>query len=80
MVAYDRILTSKTIMPHWIGLTLSTLGELCIAVIVLKVHRDVLREGKIGKMTRHDLKLEMTLGVAGIALIIAGYVIQLYMQ
>lgn len=65
-------------MPLWIGLTLSTAGELLIALMVLRVHRDVLREHKIGKKTEKDLRLEMTVGMLGVALIIAGYVLQMY--
>ena len=65
-------------MPGWIGLTLSTVGHLCIALTVLRVHHDVLRERKIGKLTTHDLRMEMSVGVLGVVLIIAGYVLQLY--
>ena len=65
-------------MPLWIGLTLSTAGELLIALMVLRVHRDVLHEHKIGKKTRKDLRIEMTVGVMGVVLIIAGCVLQMY--
>ncbi|PIR47890.1 hypothetical protein COV06_00620 [Candidatus Uhrbacteria bacterium CG10_big_fil_rev_8_21_14_0_10_50_16] len=63
--------------PYIAGLTLSMIGDLLIALIVLKVHRDVLAEGKIGKRTKRDLRREMTLGVTGIIFFIVGYLLQL---
>jgi len=59
-----------------IGLTLQTIGELFIGFVVLFVHHRVLSERKIDLRVFKSIQLEQILGVIGILLIIAGYVIR----
>jgi len=60
-----------------IGLTLDTLGKVLLGITVLMVHRHVLAEHKIDVVVLRTMRMEQVLGLAGIALIVVGYVLQL---
>lgn len=60
-----------------IGLTLDTLGKILLGITVLMVHWHVLKEHEIDVDVLRAMRKERTLGMLGIALIIAGYVLQL---
>lgn len=59
-----------------LGLTLDTAGTLCIAVTALLVHMKVSHEKRIDREVISEIRWEMKLGVLGVILIIAGYVLQ----
>jgi len=59
------------------GLTLDTLGKVLLGITVLMVHWHVLKEHKIDTDVLCTMKKEQALGVSGILLIIAGYILQL---
>lgn len=58
------------------GLTLRTLGELCIAVTVLNVHRRVVRRHRIDDRVLREMRLEIRIGIIGIVLIVAGFIFE----
>lgn len=60
-----------------IGLTIDTIGKILLGITVLMVHRNVLKEHKIDVQVLRTMKKEQMLGVSGILLIVAGYVLQL---
>lgn len=59
------------------GLTLDTLGKVLLGITVLMVHWHVLKEHKIDTDVLRTMRGEQILGVLGILLIIAGYILQL---
>lgn len=60
-----------------VGLTLDVLGKILLGVTVLSVHQHVLKEHKIDADVLLSMKREQTLGLFGILLIVAGYILQL---
>ncbi len=60
-----------------VGLTLDVLGKILLGVTVLTVHRHVIREHKIDADVLFSMKREQILGLFGILLIVAGYILQL---
>jgi len=60
-----------------IGFTLTTLGEILIAITVLSVHGRVAKEHKIDSKVFLEIKKEKTIGVVGILLLILGFILQL---
>jgi len=60
-----------------VGLTLSTVGEIIIAFLVITVHSYVAHEKKIDKYVINTITKERYLAIAAIALIISGYFIQI---
>ncbi len=60
-----------------IGLTIDTAGKILLGITVLMVHWHVLKEHKIDADVIRTMKREQILGVSGILLIIAGYLLQL---
>ena len=63
-------------MDFW-GFTIQIIGELLIAFTVLRVHIQLLHEKKIDRRVTHDIQLEQIVGMAGIACIVIGYLMQL---
>jgi len=59
------------------GLTTGTLGTILIAYTALRVHHRVRKEHAIDSVVEKEMGKEMRIGVAGIALVIIGYVLQL---
>ena len=62
--------------PTTLGLTLSTIGEILLAITVLFVHHQVKREKKIDSVILKDITYEEIFGSLSILLIIIGYLIQ----
>ena len=61
-------------MQQIIGHTLQTLGELCIAFMVLKVHHRVLHEHKIDRKVFKEMRQEQVVGYLGAILIVVGFI------
>lgn len=62
---------------EFIGYTIDTLGKILVAYTAIRVHHRVWQEHKIDRRVFKEMKLEQLLGVLGIAMIIAGYLIQI---
>ena len=60
-----------------LGLTLEVLGTVMIAYTVLSVHYRVRKEHKIDEAVFKHMRREQTVGIIGIILIIAGYLLQI---
>ncbi len=60
-----------------IGRTVTFLGELLIAVMVLWVHHKVEHDKKIDKSVIRSLKQEWVLASLGVVLLILGYAIEI---
>ena len=59
-----------------LGLALSTIGELILAITVLTVHYKVKKEHKIDQYVINEITHEEIAGVISISLIIIGFVLQ----
>lgn len=59
-----------------LGHSLDSLGKIMIAFTVLRVHHRVWREHKMDKKVFAEMKTEQTIGILGILLIIAGFILQ----
>lgn len=59
------------------GFTLDLIGKILIAFTAIKVHHRVMKEHRIDKQVFKEMKLEQIVGIIGIVLIIAGYLLQL---
>jgi hypothetical protein len=60
-----------------IGLTIETIGEIILAVLVIMVHERLGKDGKVDGPVLKDIKLEFILGSFSILLIAVGYVLKL---
>lgn len=60
-----------------IGITLDTIGTIIIAYMALRVHGRVREETRIDAYVMKEMRLERILGVIGVTLIVAGYVLQI---
>lgn len=58
-------------------MTLDTAGTVLIAYTVLRVHSRVQREHRIDEYVTREMRRERAYGIAGIVLIIVGYIFQL---
>lgn len=59
-----------------LGITLDTIGTIVIAYMVLSVHAQVRRESHIDAYVKKTMRLEHTLGIIGVILVVAGYALQ----
>lgn len=59
-----------------LGITLDTIGTVIIAYMALSVHAQVSKENKIDAYVKKAMHLERILGIVGVILVAAGYVIQ----
>jgi hypothetical protein len=59
-----------------LGHTLDVIGKLMIAFTALSVHHRVRKEHKIDEVVFKQMRREQAVGIAGIILIIAGYLIE----
>lgn len=62
---------------EFIGFTLDIIGKVMVAFTAIMVHHRFLQEYKIDKKVFRSMRREQVIGVIGIILIIAGYVLQL---
>ncbi len=60
-----------------IGFTLETLGKILVAYTALRVHHRFWKEHKVSSGVFKTMRREQILGILGIILIIAGYIIQI---
>lgn len=61
-----------------IGFSLSTIGDLIIAYVALSVHKHILKERKIDMDVLAYMKKERVIGYIGIALILIGYLLEIF--
>lgn len=57
-------------------MTLQVTGEVMIGLTAIMVHRRFWKEHKIDPAVYLEMKREQTIGIFGISLIIAGYILQ----
>lgn len=59
-----------------LGETLQVAGEVMIGVTAIMVHRRVWKEHKINPIVYREMQREQTIGILGIILLVAGYILQ----
>jgi hypothetical protein len=59
-----------------LGLTLQTLGELVIGLLVIRVHHRILKDRKIDGPVFQDIRVEQVAGAFGLALVAIGYAVR----
>lgn len=64
----------------FLGRTLETLGTVLIAVMALGVHRKVWKQQTITQQVLREMKLEQNIGIAGVVLVILGYILQVFIR
>ena len=60
------------------GLTVSMIGKILLGVGVLIAHTQLAHEMRIDKLVLKSFRLEHTLTIAGLILIVAGYFMEIY--
>lgn len=60
------------------GLTISVIGKVMVAIGVLIAHSELAHERKIDKRVLRSFRLEHTLTVTGLILIVGGYLMEIY--
>ncbi len=60
------------------GLTLGTLGKVLLAVGVIIAHSGIVKERKIDTEVLRGFKIEHTITILGLALIVVGYFMEIY--
>lgn len=63
--------------PQMVGETLEVLGEVLLGVMVLLVHRRLMKEKRMDRQVIQEIKEEQNIGIIAIALIIAGYLLKI---
>jgi hypothetical protein len=58
------------------GQTLQVIGEVMIGLTAIMVHRRFWKEHKIDAAVYREMKREQTVGIIGIIMLIAGYLLQ----
>jgi len=61
-----------------IGLTIGVLGKLLLGIAVLRVHLGILHEHEIDNVVLRSIKKEQTFTLVGLALIVLGYVLEMF--
>lgn len=61
---------------EFIGFTIDSLGKILVAYTAIRVHHRVWQEHKIDGQVFKAMKNEQVLGIVGILMIIAGYILQ----
>jgi UPF0716 family protein affecting phage T7 exclusion len=61
-----------------IGITLDVIGTILIAYTVLQVHYRMRKERAIDSRVIHEMRKERAMSIAGIMLIIVGYIFQVF--
>lgn len=62
---------------EFIGFTFDLIGKIMVAYTAIAVHRRFWKEHKINEVVFKMMKLEQAIGITGIILIIAGFILQL---
>ncbi len=62
---------------HLLTSTFDALGTILIGIAALSVHRRVLRDEKISRRVVSAMRLEQGIGVVGICMIIASYLLKI---
>ncbi|MFT5179522.1 MAG: hypothetical protein ACI9GH_000048 [Candidatus Paceibacteria bacterium] len=65
---------------YTLALTLELLGEILIAMAVVRVHSHVLKEHKLDKDVYTTIKKEKLYAVVGISLMIVSFILQIYVK
>jgi len=60
------------------GLTVSVIGKVMLAIGVLIAHSELAHEKKIDLKVLKSFKMEHTLTITGLVLILAGYLMEIY--
>lgn len=60
------------------GLTISVIGKILLAAGVIIAHTELAHERRIDNEVLQSFRLEMVLTALGIALIVVGYVLEIY--
>ena len=60
-----------------IGQTIQVIGEVMIGITAIMVHRRVWKEHKINPLVYKEMQREQIIGILGIILLVAGYIIQI---
>lgn len=61
---------------EFIGFTIEVLGKIMVAFTAIMVHHRFLMEHKIDRAVFRTMKREQFVGIAGIILIVVGYILQ----
>jgi hypothetical protein len=73
-----NILLKKIMDWNYIGFILEALGEILIGVMIIIVHRHVLREHKIDSDVLRQMKREQAIGMFSVALMTIGFFLQVF--
>lgn len=60
------------------GLTISVIGKVMLAVGVLIAHSELAHEKRVDNLVLKSFKVERTLTILGLILIVAGYAMEIY--
>ena len=61
---------------EFLGFTLDVLGKVMVALTAVMVHHRFYKEHKVDEKVFRAMRREQVVGIAGIILIIAGYLLQ----
>lgn len=59
------------------GLTIGTIGKVLLGITVILVHGRITREHKIDRAVLKEMRKEKWYGVAGIILMVLGYILEM---
>lgn len=62
---------------EFLGFTLDVIGKIMVAYTAIAVHRRFWREHKIDEFVFKAMKREQVIGIIGIILIVAGFLLQI---
>lgn len=62
---------------EFVGFTLDVIGKIMVAYTAIAVHRRFWKEHKIDEMVFKMMKREQIIGIAGVILIVIGFLLQI---
>jgi uncharacterized membrane protein YidH (DUF202 family) len=60
------------------GLTIGTIGKVLLAVGVIIAHSGIVKEQRIDSEVLRSFKIEHTITIIGVILIVVGYILEIY--
>ena len=62
---------------EFLGFTIDLIGKVMVGFTAIMVHHRVWKEHRIDEAVFREMKREQVIGIIGVALIVAGYVLQI---
>ncbi|MDF1498454.1 MAG: hypothetical protein P1P85_03845 [Patescibacteria group bacterium] len=63
---------------YFVGFVFESIGEILLGIMIIVVHRHVLREHKIDEDVLKQMKREQVIGILAVVLMAMGFLLQMF--